>query len=251
MAEDKKNIEDFLKDQHKGHRQRVLKEFTDFGIPEDIRPHKVLEMILFFTIPRKNTDELALIVWNYFDKSFVKIMEASIEELVASTENAPKGMPKITEYSARHIKSILEVAKYYYISKAKEEKKPFTRKMASDFLLKLLEDKSVEATYLFCMDNLGRFLACPKIAEGDEFSVAISPRDLVKKITQIRATNVILAHNHPRGSALPSKEDIDVTKYISVALSGIKVRLVDHIIVADNDYISLLDSAEYSYIFNL
>lgn len=251
MADGKKTLENLLKDQHKGHRKRVLKEFIDFGIPEDVRPHKVLEMILFFTIPRKNTDELALIVWNYFNKSFVRVMEATIEELIASSENVPPGTPKITEYSARHIKSILEVAKFYYSQKAKEEKWFLTKKDAATFLFKQLVDKNTETTYLLCMDNSSRFLACPKISEGDEFSVSVSPRQLVKKITQIGATNVVLAHNHPRGTALPSDSDIQATKRISFALLGVGAKLVDHIIVADKDFVSLYDSAEYRYIFEL
>lgn len=236
---------------HAGHRKRVLKNFMKFGIDENSDPHKVLEMMLFFTIPRKDTNDLAHIVLNYFDNSFVNVMEASVEELIASTENADKNIPKISEYTANHLKLILEIAKFYYTEKAREEKRVFSRYMASNFLLKKLVNESVEAVYMLCLDNANRFMACSKIGGGDEFSVMVSTRQLVKKVTQIGASKVLIAHNHPRGVAFPSKEDINTTKSIAIALSSIGAKLIDHIIVAENDYVSMYDSADYKYIFML
>lgn len=251
MTENKKVKDGSLDNIHKGHRQRVLKEFVEFGIGEDIRPHKVLEMILFFTIPRKDTNELAYIVWEYFGRSFTRVMEASIEELIASSENVPAGTPKITEYSARHIKSIMEIAKYYYKEKAREEKWALNRREAALFLFKNLVDKNVETVYMLCLDSTNRFLACPKLSEGDEFAVSVSPRQLVKKVTQIGATKVLIAHNHPRGTALPSEADIYTTRQLAIALSGIGAKLLDHVIVADKDFVSIRDSSEYEYLFKL
>lgn len=251
MAEIKNPKNKPLKDIHKGHRQRVLKAFTETGLTEDVRPHKVLEMILFFTIPRKDTNELAYIVWEYFGRSFAKVMEASVEELMAASQTDRKDIPKISEYTAMHIKSILEIAKYYYTEKAKEEKWVLNRKEASVFLFKNLVDKNVETAYMLCLDNLNRFLACPKISEGDEFSVSFSPRQIVKRITQIGATKILIAHNHPRGTALPSDLDIIATKKLAIAISGIGAKLIDHIIVADKDFVSIRDSSEYEFLFKL
>ena len=251
MTKDTNIKNNAIKDIHSGHRERLRDEFIQMGIGNDVPPHKVLELILFFTIPRKDTNELAHIVLNYFNNSFPKVMEASIEELVASSKNAPPGVPKITRYTAEHIKLILDIAQYYYGQKAKEEKWLLTKAEASTFLLKNLVNKTVETAYMLCLDNANRFLTCQKIPEGDEFAVSISARQLVKKATQIGATKVLLAHNHPRGVALPSPADIAVTKQIYFALSGIDVKLLDHIIIADNEYVSLSDSAEYSYIFEL
>lgn len=251
MAENDKIKDGPIKDIHKGHRQRVLKELVEFGISEDVRPHKVLEAILFFTIPRKDTSELAYIVWEYFGRSFTRVMEASVEELVASSQTDRKDIPKISEYTARHIKSIMEIAKYYYREKAKEEKWTLNRREGAVFLFKNLVDKNVETVYMLCLDNTNRFLACPKLSEGDEFEASVSPRTLIKKVTQIGATKVLIAHNHPRGNALPSEADLITTRRLAVALSGIGARLIDHIIVADKDFVSIRDSSEYEYLFKL
>ena len=172
-----------------------------------------------------------------------QLMEASI------TDN--KDIPRISEYTASHIKLMLEIVKYYYSSKAKQEKQLFNRVTAADYLFKKLMNERVEMAYLFCLDCADRFLACPKLSEGDEVSVGLSPRKVLETITKVGATKVILAHNHPRGVALPSPEDIKLTAQIAPAISGINVVFMDHIIVADNDYVSLRDSKDYGFLFSL
>lgn len=236
---------------HAGHRQRVWREFTQNGIDENTPPHKVLELILFFTIPRKDTNELAHIVLERFGGSFANVMEASVEQLMEASVTDNKDIPKISEYTASHIKLMLEIVKYYYSAKAKHEKQLFNRVTASDYLVKKLMHERVEMAYLLCLDSANRFLACPKLSEGDELAVDLSPRKLIETVNKIGATRVILAHNHPRGLAFPSKADIKVTSQIAAALSGINVVFLDHIIVSDNDYVSLYDSKEYGFLFKI
>lgn len=236
---------------HSGHRQRVWREFAQNGIDENAPPHKVLELILFFTIPRKDTNELAHIVLERFGGSFANVMEASVEQLMEASVTDNKEIPRITEYTASHIKLMLEIVKYYYASKAKQEKPLFNRATASEYMVKKLMHERVEKAYLLCLDCANRFLDCQKLAEGDEISVALSPRKIIEIINKIGATRVLLAHNHPRGLAFPSKADIQVTSQISSALSGINVVFLDHIIVSDNDYVSLYDSKEYGFLFKM
>lgn len=244
MAEVKKTApKDKKPNPHEGHRKRAWQELSRIGFDEDTPPHKVLELILFFTIPRKDTNILAHDVLKHFDNSFANVLEASVEQLME--------VPGIGEYTAVHIKSILEIARFYQSQKARQEKQIFDRYSASEFLFNKLSDAQIETAYLLCLDNVYRYLACPKISEGDESTVPISPRKLIEKITKIGATNVILAHNHPRGVALPSDADLKLTTNISVALSSINVVFMDHIIVAEHDYVSLYDSAKYSYLFKL
>lgn len=236
---------------HEGHRQRVWREFTKNGIDENTPPHKVLELIFFFTIPRRDTNGLAHIILQRFGGSFANVMEASVEQLMEASITDNKDIPRISEYTASHIKLMLEIVKYYYSSKAKQEKQLFNRVTAADYLFKKLMNERVEMAYLFCLDCADRFLACPKLSEGDEVSVGLSPRKVLETITKVGATKVILAHNHPRGVALPSPEDIKLTAQIAPAISGINVVFMDHIIVADNDYVSLRDSKDYGFLFSL
>lgn len=235
---------------HKGHRKRVWQELTRTGIDENTPAHKVLELMLFFTIPRKDTNALAHIVLDHFENSFSKLMEASVEEIMEAGKTDSKDIPKISEYTASHIKLILDFAKYYETAKLSEKRMLLTRKQASDFLYRKLMDTRVETAYLLCMDNANRFLACPKVGEGSDFAVALSSKKLFEKINKVGATKVLLAHNHPKGLAFPSAADLQITGQLNVALRAMDVRLLDHIIVADDDYVSLHDTADYNYLFD-
>lgn len=236
MAEKKEGISGI----HNGHRQRVWKELTKTNINENIPPHKVLELILFFTIPRKDTNELAHLLIDTFG-TFGGVMDATIEQL--------KTVPGITEYTASHIKLILEFAKYYESSKMNDNPIIFNQKTCEDFLLKKFMGARVETTYLLCLDNLNRFISCQKLSEGDEISVGISVRQIVEICTREGATKTVLAHNHPRGSALPSQEDITLTYRIRTALSCIDIDLIDHIIYTCDDHISMRCSEKYKHLF--
>ncbi len=235
---------------HKGHRKRVWQELIRNGIDENTPAYKVLELMLFFTIPRKDTNELAHVVLDHFGNSFSSLMEASVEELMEASKTDSKDIPKISEYTASHIKLILDFAKYYETAKATEKRLIFSRNEASDFLYRKLMDTRVEAAYVLCLDNANRFLACPKIGEGNELAVALSSKKLFERITKVGATRVLLAHNHPKGVALPSPADLKVTSQLNLALRAMGVKLLDHIIVSDDDYVSLHDSPEYNYLFD-
>ena len=73
-------------------------------------------------------------------------------------------------------------------------------------------------------------------------TAGISVRKVVETALGANATSVVLAHNHPSGVAVPSGEDVQTTRRIAAALSAVEVHLVDHIVVADEDYVSMAQS---------
>ena len=73
-------------------------------------------------------------------------------------------------------------------------------------------------------------------------SVPIIVRSIVEKAIAVNASYVILAHNHPTGFALPSGDDIRTTQAVSAALAPLSITLLDHLVVAMEDYISMQDS---------
>lgn len=87
------------------------------------------------------------------------------------------------------------------------------------------------------------------MGEGDINSVGVSTRNIIEYVLFTKATSVVMVHNHPSGIALPSNQDIAITEQVKAALSHIGVKLVDHIIIADDDYISLYQTNKYKYIF--
>ena len=93
-----------------------------------------------------------------------------------------------------------------------------------------------------CLDRKGKLLACKRLNDGGASSAALDIRKVVENAILTSASTVILAHNHPSGIALPSREDEATTRRLETALDAVGIQLVDHIIVADNDFVSMADS---------
>lgn len=98
--------------------------------------------------------------------------------------------------------------------------------------------------FLLCLDAKCKVLCCREVGEGGTNSTGISIRRVVETALGVNASSVVLAHNHPSGVALPSPEDIQTTRRVAMALQAVEIVLVDHIIVADDDYVSIAQSDE-------
>ena len=99
-----------------------------------------------------------------------------------------------------------------------------------------------EVMYQLCLDGKGKKKGLYKLGEGDLGSVGLNIRQIMENTLRSKAVMVVLAHNHPSGVALPSHEDRVATRMVREALETMGVRLVDHVIVADNDYVSMAES---------
>ena len=225
---------------HSGHRQRVRKEFLEHGIDENTPAHKVFELLLFYSIPRCDTNEIAHRLLERFG-SISAVLDAPIKELVEV-----KG---ISESSALLLKLVIPIARVYKCEKQKIPVKFNSLDEIGDFLLERYFGYTQEVLSLVCLDGNGRFLSCEIIEKGDIASVGVSARKIIQAISKTNARCVALAHNHPGGVAVPSAADISVTQMIAEAVSHIDVKLLDHFIIANEDYVSMAQSAKYREIF--
>ena len=99
-----------------------------------------------------------------------------------------------------------------------------------------------ERIYQLCLDAKGKLLACRLLGDGTVDAVSFSARRVLENAIQTRASLVALGHNHPSGVAIPSQEDIAATRSVADALRAVDIPLVDHVVVADNDFVSMADS---------
>ena len=113
------------------------------------------------------------------------------------------------------------------------------------FLLPYFIGRQKETVFLLCLNANCNVISCREVGEGDINAAAISPRRVVEIALAEKASSVVLAHNHPSGVAIPSHEDVVVTQRLAAALSAVDVVLIDHLIVADDDYVSLVQSGKY------
>lgn len=225
---------------HKGHRERARQEFLQHGFDQNTPPHKILELLLFYCIQRADTNPIAHeLIAKY--GSIAGVLDAPVEEL-----STFKGM---SERSAVLLKLIMPTAQRYIYDK--QEQKPSFCNLDSigRYMLGRFLGETQEKLGVMCLDTKGALLSFEFLSEGDISSVGISQRELAKTVLKTNATAAVLCHNHPNGIALPSENDITLTLKAAQTLAGIGVQLIDHIIIADTDFVSMAQSEKYGYIF--
>ena len=151
-------------------------------------------------------------------------------------------VPGLGRNAAVLLKLVPELYRKAILSASANETVLNTTDRIGEFFRDLLAGQSKEVMYQLCLDAKGRKLHVYKLGEGDVGSVGLNVRRIMENALHTNAMMVVLAHNHPSGVALPSREDETATELAREALDAMGVALVDHIIVADNDYVSLRES---------
>lgn len=220
---------------HTGHRQRLKERFLKEGL-DHFEEHQVLELLLFYALPQRDTNEIAHELISKFG-SLPKVLDATPEELAQ--------VKYVGDNAATLFRLITAVARYYEVSRAMQEKRLETIDDCGQYLLPYFYQRNVETVFLLSMDAAGKVLCCEKVGEGGINSAGVPIRKVVEMAMKAGATSVILAHNHPSGVALPSCADVQTTRRIALALDAVEILLVDHIVVADGDWVSLRQSGLY------
>lgn len=220
---------------HKGHRERLKARFLREGL-DNFEEHQVLELLLFYAIPQRDTNPIAHKLIDRFG-SLSRVLEATPEELAE--------VDFIKENALTLIRLVMELGRYYQVNCAMREEILTTIDDCGKYLTSFFYGRQEEAVYLMCLDAKCKVLCCRKVGEGGVNSAGVPIRKIVETALNANATTAILAHNHPSGLAIPSREDIQTTRRVAMALDTVDVELTDHIIVADNDWVSLAQSGLY------
>lgn len=217
---------------HDGHRERMKKRFLEEGL-DSFTQIQALELLLFYCIPQKDTNPLAHALLDRFG-SLSQVLEAPVEEL--------RKVPGVGDHTATFLHLITEAGRFYLVNRSSQEKILPTLESCAEFMLPFFFGRKVETVFLLCLDAKCKVLCCREIGEGSINAAGISVRRVVETALNAGATTVVLAHNHPSGLALPSAEDIQTTRRVAMALSAVEIQLADHIVVADGDYVSMVQS---------
>ena len=216
---------------HDGHRQRKREQFLRHGL-EGFTDHEVLELLLFYAIPRRDTNEIAHRLINTFG-SLVGVFGASVEEL--------SRVEGVGEQTALFLTLLPAVSQYAALEGRKEIILNSVESVGR-FFLQLLRGERREVLYQVCLDAKGKLLSYGRLSSGTTSMAPVSVREVAETALRCDASRVILGHNHPSGVALPSEEDRQVTAQIRQALQTVSIDLVDHIVVADGDFVSMAAS---------
>lgn len=218
---------------HDGHREKMRRRFLSGGL-EHFADHEALELLLYYAIPRKDTNPIAHALMDRYG-SLSAVLAAPVEDL--------QKVEGIGESAAILLKLVPRIC--YKARLADAERQDLildTTPRAGAYLLERFYGEQNEVIYQLCLDRKGKLVACKRLGSGNIGSATLDIRRLVENAIHSNASSVILAHNHPSGVALPSSEDFTVTERAKQALATIEVELLDHIIVADETFVSMADS---------
>jgi len=214
---------------HEGHRKRMKKRFLKEGL-DGFEQHNLLELLLFFAIPQKDTNPLAHALMDRFG-NLAGVMDAQYDQLLEV-----KG---VGENAAVLIKLIPQLCRSYLISKRDGEICLCSTEQAGAYLMPHFFGSIREKVLMICLDAKCKVLNLVTLCEGSANSARIDVRHVVEQALHAKATSIILAHNHTSGIALPSEEDETTTRAIAAALKSVGIGFSDHIIIADGDFVSM------------
>lgn len=221
---------------HNGHRERLKNRFLQEGLAH-FNEHQVLELLLFYCIPRQDTNPIAHALLEHFG-SLSQVMESSPSEL--------KKVAGMGDASATFLSLLNEFNRYYQVSKATSVVILNTLADCGRYLMPFFYGRRNETVYLLCLDAKCKVLCCKEVGEGSVNSAAVPIRRIVEMALGANATTVVLAHNHPSGLAIPSDEDQLTTRQLAVALAAVDITLADQMIMADEEFVSLRQSGKYN-----
>ena len=211
---------------HDGHRQRLKNKFLENGFL-GFEPHNILELLLFYSIPRRDTNEIAHKLLNHFG-SLKAVFNASFDELIQ--------VEGIKENSATLIKMVPMIAREYVVNDLTENAVfDSANKIGEFFINKYLGEKN-EIVYAMLLNNKFELLSVVKVHEGSVNSAHVSSRKILDAVVKHNAAMIVLAHNHPDGTVCPSMDDIDTTANLMAAFNSFGISLIEHFIIAGNEF---------------
>lgn len=212
-----------------GHRERLRQRFAKSGF-NGFHDYEVLEFLLTFIFRQGDVKPLAKSLIRKFG-SFSKVLDAPVHEL-----EKVKGMGAA---SALNLTAFRGVMAYYFQDAAVTGKEQITKmSVLIEMLRAQIGHKENEVLFAIFLNAKNEVLSTKELGEGTVAQASAFPRKIVEEALQLKATSLILAHNHPGGVAQPSEHDVRITDEIKKALDLVDVSLQDHIILAGNEYYS-------------
>lgn len=216
---------------HQGHRERMRERFLKHGL-DNFDDHNVLEMLLFYSVPRRDTNPIAHELLERFG-SLAGVLEARPGELMK--------VDGVGEGTAALLNLIPQLARRYGLSRSSMDRVISSTEDAGRVMLPYFTGETGEAVYVACLDAKRRLIDCRLMDRGGVGSISISIRKIVEYALSVNAAGIIVAHNHPSGIALPSKEDREATRKLMEALRPVEVALLDHLVISDEDFVSMAE----------
>ncbi|MBP3376339.1 MAG: DNA repair protein RadC [Clostridia bacterium] len=218
------------KNPHDNHRERLRARFLAAG--ESFEDHELLELMLFYCIPRVNTNEIAHRLLERF---------GSIKGVFNAGPLALMTVDGIGESSALYIRAISEAISRYSRCSIDTRKLLDSREILYEYMQSLFIGTNRETFYLILLTAGKRLILCEKVGKGNAIGASIDPRSICQLAINTEAAFAIVAHNHPDGKAIPSGEDLQLSEHLEWMFNEMQIKLIDHFIVAENKCVPILN----------
>ena len=216
---------------HENHRERMRQRYMQCGSFDSFSTPEILEMILYSSVPRGDTNETAHRLLEQFG-SLRGLLEASTDELQTVQGVGPQ--------SAILLKAVIELTRRYAMEQSLPCRVFDTVSKIADYFCRLYIGIGNERLYMMLLDNRMSLIDCSLISEGTVNAASAPIRLMVERAYFKRASAVVLAHNHPGGVAIPSSSDVEITERFNDAFQNLGITLVEHVIVADDRYCAIM-----------
>ena len=221
------------------HRERVREAYLKNSF-DSMSDSSALELLLFYAIPRKDVKEISYALLNRFG-SLDGVFNADIKELIK--------VEGVGENTAILINLFKNINRRLDLNKNREIKKLDDSNAAMKFVRNELCNLKKEVILVITLDNALNVISVNNVSQGVSNFASVEPYKIMECIFKDGAANVILAHNHPNSDANPSHADIDFTVELFGMCRKVKVNVVDHIIVGENEVISMATDIRYATFF--
>lgn len=229
MVMENKNI-------HSGHRERLRARALETNL-EGFEEHQILELLLGFVIPRKDTNPIAHNLIKEFG-SLSGVLNAEVNDLTK--------VSGVSNYSASFLVLLKDVFRKYKQSQVKNIKTITNTREAIQICKSEIGDLAQENILILCIDNSNRVAYKKILATGFSNTTSISIRKIVDVVVKSNSSNIILSHNHPNGTQNPSPEDDDTTQKLVLTLGLSGINILDNIIVGNDGCYSYFVSGKLS-----
>ena len=216
---------------HKDHRQRVRNKFLNYGL-EVFSDHEVLEMLLFYSISRKDTNAIAHRLIDKFG-TLEGVLKADYSDLI--------DVEGISDVSASLIMFNRELNQYVRTNSIKKKTDLSTAIKMGRFCANYFREHTEENFIVLSLDGHRKLLCVDVISKGSETETAYYPRKILKAVIKNKTSNIVVSHNHPGGSVEPSSNDVAITEKLSELMKDVGINVIDHIICSGDRFTSMFN----------
>jgi len=229
-----------------GHRERLRQRLLETG-PDNLADYELLELLLFFSVYRRDTKPLAKEMLERFGSlgGLLAADPARYAECLPLRPLAPGSDPERVQQrddDLRFTQVLLKAVHALMQRVLKEEirDRPVIGSWTAllDYLRVTLAHEPTEQFRILFLDRKNILIRDEQQSRGTVDHTPLYPREVVKRALELAASAIIMVHNHPSGDPTPSQQDIETTRAVVKALAAVNILVHDHVIIGKNRHLS-------------